>query len=131
ASKTNVNVLDAVLLGSKEYYRTQGGGTINGFLNALAMDWLGTTFSPQTQARYARQLRRGVSRRQVAQEVIGSPSGVASETNGIFETILGRSATSREVSRFGPLVKRGQISQVALTLFISPEFSKKYVDIVP
>jgi hypothetical protein len=125
-----LNALDANLLGSKEYYQTQGGGTINGFLTALAEDWLGTSFSPRTQARLAGQLRRGVSRHQVAQEVISSPSGVTAELDNLYERILGRPASRKEVSRFGPLIKRGQVSQVAVALFGSVEFTKKYVDII-
>ncbi len=74
-------VLYAGIFGSKEFYQTRGGSTIDGFLNGLATDWFGTPFSPATQAHLAGKLRRGESRYQVAYGVITSPSGVRAEVN--------------------------------------------------
>ena len=122
--------LDASLLGSREFYQTQGGGTTQGFLSALGHAWFGTEFSPRVQDRLTRQLKRGASRRQVALGVITSPSGISTEVNNLVEGILDRPAKSKDVARFGPLVKRGQFSQVAVALFGSREFTRKFVNII-
>jgi hypothetical protein len=131
ARNRSLNTIDAGLLSSKEYFNNEGGGTNNGFLTALALDWLDKPFSPRTQASYARQLQHGVSRSQVVREVMASPTGVKAELDQVFETILGRPATRRENSLFGPLIQRGQITPVAVTLFGTTEFARKYVNIVP
>ena len=123
-------VLYAEIFGSKEYYQTRGGSTIDGFLKALATDWFGTPFSPATQARLAGKLRRGESRYQVAYGVITSPSGVRAEVNTIFEDVLGRTATAREQAQYASQVKHQRVIEVYANLFASPEFKAKYVNIV-
>jgi hypothetical protein len=124
--------LDATLLGSREFYKTRAGGTTQGFLAALGHAWFGAqfSFSPRVQARLTRQLEHGTSRRQVALGVITSPSGISTEVNNLVEGILERPATRQEVNRFGPIIKRGQISPVAVSLFGSREFIKKFVNII-
>ncbi len=109
---------------------TQGGGTADGFLTALAQDWFGVPFSASVQARLARQLHHGVSRSQVARQVITSPSGVDAEVNSIFEAVLDRPATRKERQQtYAPLVRQGNLVAVYETLFASKEFITKYVDI--
>ena len=124
--------LDASLLGSREFYKTRAGGTTQGFLAALGHAWFGAgfSFSPRVQARLTHQLKHGVSRRQVALGVITSPSGIHTEVNNLVEGILQRPATRKEVNRFGPIIKRGQVSPVAVSLFGSREFIKKFVNII-
>ena len=124
-----MTTLYAKIFGSKEFYKTQGGGTTDGFLNALAQDWFGTPFQPATQARLAREIGRGVSRRQVALSVITSPSGVRAEVNSIFENVLRRPATAREQAHYGSQVSKGNIVPLYATLFASPEFKAKFVSI--
>jgi autotransporter-associated beta strand protein len=124
--------LDATLLGSREFYVIQGGGTTQGFLTALGHAWFGPQFSfaPKVRDRLTRQLVHGTSRREVALGVITSPSGITTEVNNLVEGILGRPATRQEINRFGPIIKRGQIGPVAVSLFGSREFLNKYVSII-
>jgi hypothetical protein len=124
--------LDASLLGSREFYKTQGGGTTQGFLTALGHAWFGSafSFSPRVRARLTRQLEHGTSRRQVALGVITSPSGLSTEVNDLVEGILHRPATRPEVVQFSPTIKQGQISPVAVSLFGSREFMRKFVNII-
>jgi hypothetical protein len=124
--------VDATLLGSREFYRNQAGGTTQGFITALGHAWFGPnfSFSPRERARLTSQLAHGTSRRQVALGVITSPSGLSTEVNNLVEGILGRPATRQEVNRFSPIIKQGQISPVVVSLFGSREFFKKYVNII-
>ena len=119
--------LYANIFGSKEFYKTQGGSTIDGFLTALAHDWFGMPFSPATQARLARELHHGVSRHQVALDVITSPSGVRAEVNSIFKNVLDRPATTQEQNHYAPQVAKGNIAPLYATLFASAEFKAKFV----
>ena len=108
---------------------TQGGGTVDGFLTALADDWFGRPFSAATQARTRRQLHHGVSRSQIARQVITSPSGVDAEVNSIYEAILDRPATRKELKQTSPAVRQGNLISVYAGLFASKEFKTKFVDI--
>jgi hypothetical protein len=128
AGNSRSPVLYADIFGSKEFYQ-DSGGTTDGFLNALAQDWFGKAFSPATQARLARELKRGVSRHQVAYNVITSPSGVKAEVNTIFFDVLGRDANAREQAQYAPMVKNKHVIEVFANLFSSPEFKAKFVDI--
>ncbi len=118
--------LDIQVFGSKEFYVTQGKGTPDGFLNALAQDWFGAPFPAATHARLARELRRGVSRTQIARQVITSPSGVRAQVNTIFEAILQRPATAQDQSLYDHYVREGNLVSLYQALFASPEFKKKF-----
>jgi len=124
--------LNATLLGSRAFYRTRAGGTTQGFLTALghAVYGAGFSFTPKVRASLTRQLAHGTSRRQVALEVITSPSGLSTEVNNLVEGILHRPATRKEVARFSPIIARGQIGPVAIALFGSREFYNKFVNII-
>ena len=122
-------VLYAGIFGSKEFYQTEGGGTNDGFLTALAKDWFGTAFKPATQARLANELRHGVSRYHVAYGVITSPSGVRAEVNSIFGDVLGRDANAKEQAQYAPMVKHKRVISVFANLFASREFKTKFVNI--
>ncbi len=117
------------VFGSKEFYVTQGKGTTDGFLNALAVDWFGVPFPPSTQARLARQISHGVSRHQIARQVLTGPSGVKAQVNSIIEAVLERPATAKDDKQFAPLVSQGNLVPVYATLFASKEFKTKFVDI--
>ena len=118
------------VFGSKEFYQTQGQGTVDGFLTALALDWFGKPFSSAVQARLARQIAHGTSRTEVAHQVITSPSGVHAQVNSIFETVLGRPASARDLKTFSPLVSEGNLVAVYEALFTSREFIAKSTKIV-
>lgn len=118
--------LDIQVLGSKEFYVTQGKGTADGFLNALAVDWFGTPLPAATHARLARELRRGVSRTQIARQVITSPSGVHAQVNTIFEAILQRPATAQDQAGYSHYVRQGNLVSLYQALFASAEFKKKF-----
>lgn len=118
--------LDIQVFGSKEFYITQGKGTADGFLNALAQDWFGAPFPAATHARLARELRRGVSRTQIARQVITSPSGVHAQVNTIFEAILQRPATAQDQASYDHYVREGNLVSLYQALFASAEFKKKF-----
>jgi autotransporter-associated beta strand protein len=129
SNNTSTTPLAIAIFGSKEYYQTRGHRTIDGFLNALALDWFGAPFSAAEQARLAGELRRGVSRTQVARQVVTSPSGVNAQVNSIFEAVLQRPATAADQRQFAPLVSQGNLIAVYSSLFASQEFKRKFVSI--
>ncbi len=130
SGKTSTTPLEIDIFGSKEFYVTQGKGTTDGFLTAMATDIFGVPFPASIQARLARLISHGVSRHQIASKVLNSPSGVRAQVNSIFETVLERPATAKENKQFAPLVREGNVIPVYATLFASKEFKAKFVDLV-
>ena len=61
-----IEQMQANLLGSPEYFTSQGGGTNQGFLTALYQDLLNRSVDAAAQALYGGALNAGVSRTQVA-----------------------------------------------------------------
>jgi autotransporter-associated beta strand protein len=118
--------VEAQVFGSREFYVTQGGGTVDGFLTALAQDLTGSAFPAGLQARYARQIRQGTSRSQVALEVINSPRGIRAQIEDVYQRVLGTPATRQGLARFTPFLQQGgQIPQVIDALLVTEAFFKK------
>ncbi len=92
-------------------------------------DWFGAPFPAAVESQLAGQLARGVSRTQVARQVLTSPSGVNAQVNSIVETVLERPATAQEEKQFAPPVRAGNLVSVYETLFASREFKTKFVEI--
>src|SRR5262249_7364687 len=65
SSRESSTTLFVNVLSSREYFHSQGGGTINGFLTAFGTDWFGAPFSPAVSRKLAGELKRGVSRSRV------------------------------------------------------------------
>lgn len=115
---------EGVVLGTREYYRNVGGGTISGYLDALAQDVLGTSsFNPAVKQSLAAQLQQGVAPVEVATEVLTSYPGKSSLVQSSVESILGRQATVSEVDGLLSL-NGGQIylRQIQILLYASAEF---------
>lgn len=62
--------LQAALMGSREYFRTRGGGTRQGFVAALYQDGVHRAPTADEQAAALRLLARGVSRTQIARRLL-------------------------------------------------------------
>jgi len=62
----------AEIAGSQEFYTTQGGGTNDGFLNALYQDALGRPIDPIARSFWTVQLAFGASRTSVATVVLNT-----------------------------------------------------------
>lgn len=82
----------AGMFGSTEYFQTRGGGTVNGFLNALYTDVLDREVDPTAAAFYGDRLSAGVSRTAVALDVIESQEGRERSVQEMYAQFLARSA---------------------------------------
>jgi autotransporter-associated beta strand protein len=121
--------LGSSVLGSNEFFQTKGGGTNAGFLTALGEAVLGTELSSAPRAHYGRELKNGVSRQDVAQQLLMSPSGVAAQINTLYEDILGRPADRKGLAAFAAPIRQGRISRVIDALLSSQEFFVKTVNV--
>jgi hypothetical protein len=90
----------AILLGSAEYFAGQGGGTNDGFLNALFLDVLGRTIDPASEQLFTQALATTETRADVALDVLTSTEARQDLVAGFFEQFLHRSASPAEVQAF-------------------------------
>ena len=84
--------LKARLLASEEFYRVQGGGTLDGYLSAMFRKTVGRDPSPAERATVSRQLRHGVPRTQVAAALLARPTGRGLVVQSVYHQFLHRGA---------------------------------------
>jgi len=96
----------AVVLGSKEYFDGQGGGSIPTYIKAMEAT-LNTTFSSYAFEAMTQQLVSGMLPAKVAQQALNSHAGTVSLADLLYQTTLGRAPTSEEVDQFFSLRNQG------------------------
>jgi len=84
--------VEAIILGSDEYFNTRGGGDNTTFLNALYEDLLGRPADPGALATFLPLLNGSTSRSQVAAIVLASNEYDHDLVNSYYERFLGRAA---------------------------------------
>lgn len=87
-----VEQISAVLIGSDEFYVVQGGGTNDGFLNALYQDALGRPIDAGGLAWWNSVLAAGVSRTQVAVQILATTEYRQDVVQTAYQQLLGRAA---------------------------------------
>jgi hypothetical protein len=90
----------AVILGSPEFFTTQGGGTVAGFLDALYQDVLGRPIDPTALAAYESQIAAGATNSQVAYEVLTSTEAREVLVKGYYQHYLHRAADATGLNAY-------------------------------
>lgn len=91
--------VDIILTSSQEYFVSQGGGTNQGFVQALWQDALGQPVDAVTLATLTQQLNSGVTSRQnVATLVFLSNAYKAVLIQDFYQSLLDRAASTAEVA---------------------------------
>ena len=96
----------AIVLGSSEYYYGVGGGTIPTYLTALETS-LNTTFTATAKKIMTTELNSGTLHAIVAEQALMSQPGLDSLGQLLYQTTLGRDATSSEIGTFKKLQSQG------------------------
>jgi hypothetical protein len=117
-----VEQLDCNLATSPEFFNVEGGGTIQGFVNALYRAKLGRSPDAGSQT-FLNELQGGASLQTVCQQIITSTEFQSDEVNGLYIRVLQRSADSAGFSdMLAALRSAGTESVVAVNLAASDEF---------
>jgi uncharacterized repeat protein (TIGR01451 family) len=95
--------LEAIILGSPEYFTNRGGGTNMGWLQAVYQDVLNRAIDPTGLQSWTQDLANGFSRARVAQLILSSPESDMLEV----QTSISSSCTAR---RIRPGCRRGRPS---------------------
>ena len=88
----DVTQVASALAASPEFFVTQGGGTNNGFLNALYQAALGRPIDSAALEYLGQELSAGVSRQQIVAAVFSSDEYLTDVVNGLYEHLLQRAA---------------------------------------
>jgi hypothetical protein len=111
------------LAGSAEYFQTRGAGTNLGFLQALYLDVLNRPIDSSGQATFLQQLNSGVSRQQVALQLLTSTEYRQDLVTNLFNEFLRRPVDSAGLSTFVSALQQGQTDeQVIASLIGSAEY---------
>ena len=113
--------LEALILGSEDYFASRGGSTADGFLTALFSDLLG-----RAPTAAERTLLGGLPRNQVARQILTSTEYRTKLINGWFQQFLGRAPTSAELATFLGMFAAGATQeQVEAAILGSPDYLAK------
>jgi hypothetical protein len=82
--------LQARLMGTREYLMRRGGGTVNGFLSAVATDLAGRPLPAALQGTLGQRLRAGASRQAVVRSVQQLPSTCQNVVQDLYRLYLRR-----------------------------------------
>ncbi|HWB10573.1 MAG TPA: TIGR03118 family protein [Pirellulales bacterium] len=116
----------ALVVGSGEFYQGQGGGTNDGFLDALFHDALNRPVDAGARAYFDHLLAGGVSTTEVAATIFASNEYLDDVVQSIYLTYLDRPADAGGQVYFAGLLQQGATDQqVAATLIASDEYFAK------
>jgi hypothetical protein len=117
-----VEQMDALLLGSQEYFEKRGVSSNVGFLNALFFDTLGRSIDPVRQAIFSGELQRGVSRFEVASLVLASLEYKVTLVNDWSLRFLKRHSAFADLPLVGQLLSGTSDEEVIAEIVGSAEY---------
>jgi RHS repeat-associated protein len=102
-----VEQVQAVLAGSDEYFHSRGGGTNDGFLDALYHDALNRAVDPAGRAGFDQALNTGTTRTQVAAVIFASAEYEQDLVAALYQKFLHRAADPGGLSAFVSALQNG------------------------
>lgn len=125
ASNT-VEELASIIIASPEYYQVRGGGTNDGFLNALFEDALHRPIDSGAKGYFDQLLAAGVSRQAIAASVLGSEEYLADIVQSFYLRLLDRAADTTGQGFFVSELQQGGTDQLVIaSLAASDEYFAK------
>jgi Domain of unknown function (DUF4214) len=99
--------LEARILASSEYFRTQGGGTVQGWLTAVYRDVLGRSIGSNELAGWTSSAN--TNRLQTADRILRSTEGRTDEVRGFYTSYLRRPADASGLRGWTQLLVHGDL----------------------
>jgi hypothetical protein len=91
--------IQAAIVGSRVFYQTWSGNTVDGYLNVLESSTTGVPFSGSQRAMLAREIAHGVPLSKVAYQAFSFRAAKIATTEFLYESYLGRAATQEELAK--------------------------------
>jgi len=121
--------LAAILVSAPEYRQSRGGGTNDGFLDALFQDALGRTVDASGRVFYDAIMAKGATPASVAAIIFGSDEYRRDLVSGLYERLLDRPADPRGLDAFvGQLAAGQRDEQIIAEMVASDEYFAKTAD---
>jgi Concanavalin A-like lectin/glucanases superfamily/Bacterial Ig-like domain (group 3)/Domain of unknown function (DUF4214) len=118
--------VEALLVGSPEYFQTQGGGSDAGFLDALYRDVLDRQTDPSGRESFGQALSAGAPPGDVAAAVFASPEFHGRQVESLYPRYLGRTSDPFGQAAFVGALDAGVNSEEVLTAILSsPEYAAR------
>jgi ELWxxDGT repeat protein len=106
-----------ILVSSQEYFMNRGGGTSNGFLNAMYGDTLNRAPTAQEQQQFSPALA-GIGRAQVAVRILSGPEYHQVLVRGLIQRFLNRAATDAEVQAYAQQMMGGVCDEQVIAAIV-------------
>jgi|GEM_PF-6335353 len=117
--------VEASILASNEFFNAQGGGTNQGFVNALYADVLNRSADPGGSQAALQALNQGASRMSVASAIIDSTEGLQGLVSSYYVALLNRPADTAGLNSAVSAVQSGTNID---TIIVGIAGSQEYVD---
>jgi uncharacterized delta-60 repeat protein len=123
AAGGTVERLEAAVAGSPEYFQVRGGGTRDGFLDALYQDALNRPVDPTGRTGFDQNLAAGATPNQVAGAVLTSVDDFQDLVQSFYQRFLRRPADPAGLNAFVTALQRGaRDEQIIATVVGSDEY---------
>lgn len=118
-----VEQVEAIITGSPEYFQNRGGGTNDGFLNALYADVLNRAADPVGKSGFGQALAAGASQAQIASALFGSAEFRQNLVSSFYRQYLHRDADAGGLSYFTNSMQQGASDgDIIAGLLVSNEY---------
>jgi uncharacterized delta-60 repeat protein len=113
--------LEAIFLGSAEYFNGRGAGTANGFLQALYGDVLGRPIDTSGSQTWGNALTNGLSPATVATTVLASQEADQMKVEELYGQVLHRPADASGLNTYTAMLQQGQPETLLLAILASSD----------
>lgn len=113
--------LEALFIGSAEYFARRGGGNNDAFLQAVYLDVLGRAIDPSGARTWGQLLRDQGSRSQVALLILGSPESDQDEVENLYNQLLHRAADPGGLKASVAALQQGVPNEVLVAVIVSSD----------
>src|SRR5262249_47368262 len=121
ASGGNSHQLEAMILGSDEFFQTQGGNTNAGFTSALYQHVLNRPADASGMSTANQALANGMTRTALALAIITSQESATDETSELFAQFLHRNADASGMNSFSTALHHGTTLEFATAAMLSSQ----------
>jgi sugar lactone lactonase YvrE len=115
---STVEQVAALLAGSSEFFQNRGGGTNDGFLNALYQDALGRAVDPAGRAAWDAALAKGTTAGAVAAAILASSEYQQDVVQNLYQEFLRRPADPSGLAVFSNLLASGATDEAVIAALV-------------
>jgi hypothetical protein len=116
-----IEQVQSLILGSDEYFQTQGNGDVDTFLNTLFLDVLNRPIDPTGLMTFRQAIQGGTPRSQVAFLVLTSTEARQNLVQGFFQQFLGRPADPTGLVTFVNLLNQGARQEEVIAAIVGSD----------